>query len=255
MPPRSYVVAAIVLVVLVAASIPPTMGFAVLLWRPLLMAAACILGAAGAFRIVLGLRAPLWIGVVLALPGVLWLVDGLGTLTINGPAYMVWFKVFNLANQLALLLAAAGAMRLMELISRPHPAFRVAYGLLAASALLSLYSLTAHSIGWGFARDGLVVASIRSLHFAAILVAYGAFVGAALLIVTRLDIELWTGAVIGLIGAYMSYEIIGPMFTTGLRGDTLFWLLPILLLAGAAAVWRIGSSLHVAAGPARYAQG
>jgi hypothetical protein len=255
MPPRSYVVTAVVLVVLVAVSIPLTMGFSVILWRPLFMAAACILGAAGAFRIVLGLRAPLWIGVVLALPGIFWLVDSLVTLTINTSAFMAWFKVFNLANQLALLLAATGAMQLMELVSTPHPAFRVAYGLLAASALLFLYSLMAQSIGWGFARDGLVVASIRSLHFAAILVAYGAFVGAALLIVTRLDIELWTGAVIGLIGVYMSYEIIRPMLAAGLRGDSMFWLLPILLLAGAAAVWRIGSTLHAHAGPVRYAQG
>jgi hypothetical protein len=254
MPPRSYVVTAVVLVVLVAVSIPLTMGYAVLLWRPLLMAAACILGAAGAFRIVHGLRAPLWIGVVLALPGVLWLVDGLVTLMSNAPAYEVWFKVFNMTNQMAFLAAAAGALRLMELVSRPHPAFRVAYGLLAASALLSLYSLMAHSIGWGFPRDGLVVASIRSLHFAAVLVGYGAFVGTALLIVTRHDIELWTGAVIGLIGVYMSYEIIRPMFAAGLRGDSMFWLLPVILLIGAAAVWRIGSILHADAIPLRYAQ-
>ena len=254
MPPRSYLVTAVVLVALVAASISLTMGFAVILCRPLLMAAACILGATGAFRIVLGLRAPLWIGAALALPGVLWLVDGVMTLTSSTLTYTTWYRVFSMANQLAVLAAAAAAFGLMEMISRRHAALRVAYGLLAASALLSLYSFMAHSIGWRFPKDGLVVASIRSLHFAAILVAYGAFIGAALLIVTRHDVELWTGAVISLIGVYMSYEIIRSMFAAGLRGDSMFWLLPVILLIGAAAVSRIGSFLHVHTDPLRYAQ-
>jgi hypothetical protein len=253
MPPRSYLITAVVLVVLVAISLPMTMGFSIIIWRSLFGAAACILGVVGAFRIVQRLRAPLWIGVALALPGVYWAADSLFALTSNGLAYASWLRVFSIANHLAFLAAAVGALRLMEMISRPHAAFRVAYGLLAASAILFIFVWIVHLMGWGFTRNGPYAASVRSLHVAARLVAYGAFVGVALLVAMRHDVEFWTGAVISLIGVYMFYETIIPMFAVGLRGDLMFWLQPVLLFIGGAAVWRIGSALHAQAVPARHA--
>jgi hypothetical protein len=106
-------------------------------------------------------------------------------------------------------------------------------------------------MGWGFTRNAFYVASVRPLHAAATLVAYGAFVGAAVLVTMRRDMEFWTGAVISLIGVYMLYETIIPMFAVGLRGDLMFWLQPILMLIGGAAVWRIGSALRAQAVSAR----
>lgn len=253
-PPRSYLVTALVLVLLVAVSIPLTLGFSVIVWRSLFAAAACILVVVGVFRVVHGLRAPLWISVALALPGVLWAADNLLKLTSHAPASVTWIIMFSVATRLAFLAAAVGALRLMETISRPHVAFRVGYGLLAASALLSIFGSVVHFMGLGFTRNALYVASVRPLHVATTLVAYGAFVGAAVLVTMRRDLEIWIGAVISLIGIYMVYETIIPMFAIGLRGDLMFWLQPVLMLIGAAAVWRIGSVLRAQAVSARYVQ-
>lgn len=254
MPPRSYLITAVVLVVLVAVSIPLTMGFSIILWRWLFAATACILVVVGAFRVVHGLRAPLWIGVALASPGVLWAADSLLRLTSHAPASVTWIVMFSVATRVAFLAAAAGALRLMETVSGPHAAFRFGYGLLAASAVLASISLAAHFMGWSFTKNTLYAASVRQLHVAVMLAAYGAFIGAAVLLTMRRDIERWTGAVISLIGVYMLYETIVTMFAVGLRGDLMFWMQPVLMLIGAAAVWRIGSVLHAQAISARYAQ-
>jgi hypothetical protein len=58
-----------------------------------------------------------------------------------------------------------------------------------------------------------------------------------------------------LIGIHMLYDTIRLMFVAELRGDLMFWLQPVLMLIGPAAVWRIGSVLNAQAVSERYAQG
>jgi hypothetical protein len=81
MPPRSYLITAVVLAVLVAVSLPPILGFSIIVWRWLFAAAACILVVVGAFRAVHGLRGPRWIGGVLALPGLIWAANSFGMMS------------------------------------------------------------------------------------------------------------------------------------------------------------------------------
>jgi hypothetical protein len=44
------------------------------------------------------------------------------------------------------------------------------------------------------------------------------------------------------------------MFVVELRGDLMFWVRPVIMLIGGAAVWRIGSVLNARAVSERYAQ-
>lgn len=254
MPPRSYLITAAVLVVLVAVSLPLTMGFSIIIWRWLFAAAACIIFIVGAFRVVHGLSGPRWIGLVLALPGIFWAVNILGMMN-PGRLSLSWLIMSSAATSLALLAAAGGALRLLEMMSRPHVAFRFGYALLAAYACVVVVGLVAGLMGWSFTRDALYVTSVRPLRFAATFAAYGAFIGAAVLVTIRHDIEVWAGAVISLIGVHILYDITRQMFAVELRsGDLMFWLQPVFILIGAAAVWRIGSVLNAQAVSERYAR-
>jgi hypothetical protein len=258
MPPRSYLITAVGLAVLVAISIPLTLGFSIILWYWLFAAVACILAVAGAFKIASGLGAPPWIGLALASPGFVWGANKLFEMISNGIPPVIWTS-FDVAARLALLAAAAGALRLVETVSRPRAAFRVGYALLAASALLLSVGLSAHAMGWIFTKNALYAASARAVGVPALLVKYGAFIGAAVLITMRRDIERWTGAAISLITAYMLYKAITPMFLVemipGYRGDgPLFWMEPVVMLVGGAAVWRMGSVLRAQAHSERSAQ-
>jgi hypothetical protein len=165
---------------------------------------------------------------------------------------------FGAAAYLTLLAAAAGALRLVETMSRPHAAFRVGYGLLAASALLLGVGLLVHATGWIFTNNALYAISARAVGVAATFVKYGAFIAAAVLITMRRDIERWTGAVISLVSAYMLYQALTPLFLVELPGEgngPMFWLQPVVMLVGGAAVWRMGSVLRAQALPERAAQG
>jgi len=86
------------------------------------------------------------------------------------------------------------------------------------------------------------------------LVKYGAFIGAAVMVTLTRNMERWIAVTIGLVGLILIYEIIMWTLATGSRGDTMFWLKPVLFLVGGAAVWRIGSLLHVQSASQRYAQ-
>jgi hypothetical protein len=133
-PPRSYIITAAILVVLVFISLPLTMGFSILLWYWLFAAAACILAVAGAFKVTNGLGAPLWIAIALASPGFVWAVNKLYEMPfLPSPGSAITFYV---AAFMALLAAGVGALRLIEMMSRSHTAFRVGYGILAAAALI-----------------------------------------------------------------------------------------------------------------------
>ena len=254
MPPRSYLVTAAVLVALVAISLPMTMGFAIIAWYWLFAAAACVLVVVGVVRIVHGLGAPAWIGAALASPGLLWAADSLLNMTPYRPMAVAWILLSSMVTSFAFLAAAASALRLIEIFSKPHVGFRIGYGLLAISALLSVISLTSYFMGWSFTKDPLYLAFVRPFYTVIMLVKYGAFIGAAVMVTLTRNMERWIAVTIGLVGLILIYEIIMWTFATGLRGDTMFWLKPVLFLVGSAAVWRIGSLLHVQSASQRYAQ-
>jgi hypothetical protein len=245
MPPLSYVITALVLAAMVAASMPMTLGYSIILWYWAFEGAACILAVAGVIKITRGLRAPLWTGFALAAPAFVWAANRLYEMPFL-PSRGVAVG-FNVAAFLALLMAAAGALRLIEMISRPRAAFRYGYGILAASALLTVVSLVAYVMGWSFTRSALYITPARAVAVSAVLVKYGAFIGAIMLISLRRNIECWAAAVISLISVYFLYQAIGAMFFPIIpgRGDGLmFWLQPVVVLIGGAAVWRVGSILR-----------
>ena len=252
MPPQSYVTTALVLGVLVVLSVPLTLGFALIFWYWLFAAAACILIVGGVIQIALGLHAAPWIGVCLASPGILWAAGRLMGMMSHVPATVS--LALHMAFSLSLLAAGAGALRLVETMSAPRAAFRVGYGLLALSALLVSVGLIAHTMGWTFTAKAPYATSAWAVGIAAALVTYGAFIAAAALITVRRDIEVWAGGTIGLISAALFYvtlmSIIGVVPDGGL-----FWLLPIPMLVGGAALWRMGSVLRSQARVAQYAQG
>lgn len=244
MPPRSYIFTAAILVVLVFISLPFTMGFSILLWYWLFAAAACILAVAGAFKVTNGLGAPLWIAIALASPGFVWAVNKLyETPFLPSPGSAITFYV---AAFMALLAAGVGALRLIEMMSRSHTAFRVGYGILAAAALIMGVGLVARAMGWSFTTGALYLSTSRALAFSAALVKYSAFIGAAMLITLRRDIERWTGIAISLVSAFMLYRALRPLFVVDHlgSGEGLMFLQPALMLIGGAAVWRMGSLLR-----------
>ena len=257
MPPRSYLITAVVLAGLVAVSIPLTLGFSIILWYGLFAAAACVLGVAGAFRVAAGLRAPPWIGVALASPGIVWGANSLYELMVTVPS-LATASAFRMAADLTLLAAGAAALRLVETMSRPRAAFRVGYGLLAAPALLLGVTVLARVSGSGFTNDALYATLARAVSVAATSVSYGAFIGAAVLITMRRDIERWTGAVISLVGAATLCKALSLLFPGELLGGgdgLLFWLQPVIMLVGGAALWRMGSLLRAQALAERAAAG
>jgi hypothetical protein len=244
MPPVSYVITTVVPAALVAISIPMTLGYSIILWYWLFAAAACIVAVVGVFRVVGGLHAPLWIGAALALPGVVWAAKSLYGL-VGSP--LQFYFTFYFAAYLALLAAAFGALRLIEIISAPHAAFRVGYGLLAASALLVGVGWLAYARGWTFPSHALYDTPARALGIAAKLIEYGAFIGVAVVIATRRGVEPWTAVVITIVTAYLFYKATNRIFSLPdpVGGDGLmFWLEPVVMLVGAAAVWRMGSVLR-----------
>jgi hypothetical protein len=265
MPPRSYIITAVVLVVLVAASLPPTMGYSILLWYWLFAAAACILAVVGVFRVINGLHAPLWIGVALALPGFAWAANRLYEMTSSVPDLGIYYTL-RVAAYIALPAAAIGALRLVEMMSTPHALLRVGYGVLAVSVLLVGVESVAYATGSTFTNNALYATFARAVQVAATFVTYGAFFGAAVLITLRRNIERWTGAAISLISAYMLYKYVSSMFLISayirsrtispllLINEAAVWFEPLFMLVGAAAIWRMGSVLRARALPERFVQ-
>ena len=252
MPPRSYLVTAVVLAVLVVISFPLTMGFSIIFWYWPIAAAACILAIGGIFKLIYGLRAEPWIGIALASPAVVWAADNLVKLMSEASVPVI--LTFSTAASLAGLAMAAGALRLVETISGPHPAYRIGYGLLAAAALLVGVGLVARTMGWSFITSTPYFVLARSVFVAAALLKYGAIIGAAVLITMRHEIEPWAGAAISLISAYMIYSLARSVLAVGYPGELMFWLQPILMLVGGAAVWRMGTALHARTRRESYAQ-
>jgi hypothetical protein len=256
MPPRSYIIAAVVLGVLIGVSLPLSLGFSVIVWYWLFAVAACILAVAGAFKVADGLHAPRWIGVALASPGLVWAVANVRDLIGQPiPASSVRFDL--VAAYLAVLAAGAGALWLAEAMSRPHAAFRVGYALLAVTALLVGVVQIALAMGWTFIGNPLYTLPSRAVFVASTFVKYGAFIAAAVLITKRRDVERWTGAVISLVSLYLLYKSVFSLVllrSLDQGNGILFWLQPVILFVGGAAVWRVGSVLRAQSFPERSAR-
>lgn len=253
MPPSSYVVTAVVLGVLVAASIPPTLGFAIILWHWLFLVAAFVLGTVGVIRVAYGLHVSPWIGVALVSPALVWAAQTL--LALKGHMALPLHGAIGVISSLAFLISAVCALRLAEMMLRPHAAFLIGYGVLGVYALLILAGVLASASVWNFTTSVPYVLFSRATVLAVALVKYGAIIGVAVLITKQRDVEPWAAAVIGLIGAWMIYNTIKPMFAVTFLGALMFWVHPVLMLVGAAAVWRMGSVLHEQARQESYARG
>ena len=87
----------------------------------------------------------MWTGFALAAPAFVWAANRLYEMPFL-PSRGVIIG-FNVAAFLALLAAAAGALKLIEMISRPRAEFRYGYGILAASALVTVIGLVAYLMG------------------------------------------------------------------------------------------------------------
>ena len=253
MPPPSYVVTAVVLGVLVAVSFPLTMGFSIILWYWLFLVAAFVLVTGGVFKIAYGLHASPWIAVALVSPGFVWAAHSL--LGLTGHMSLPLNGTLGVTSSTAFLVSAAGALRLVEIMWRPHAAFRIGYGILAVYALFVVAGVVASATVWNFTTSAPYVTSARAVGVAVALVKYGAVIGAAVLITMRRDVEPWAAAAISLISVYMIYNTIRPMFGGTFPDALMFWVQPVLMLVGAAAVWRMGSVLLEQARRDSYARG
>lgn len=245
MPPRSYIGIAIVLAALVASGFADKLGFSISRWYQVFYLVTCLLAVPGAVRIARGLHARFWGGIALASPGLVCGAVNLYELSnrLNRPVS----SVVNEVAYLTLLAAAAAAIYLAETISGRRTAYRVAYWILAIAAVTTCLNWLARPMGWRFTQDFGYASLAFTANTAAIFVKYGAFISAAMLVVIRRDIELWTGVVISLISAYLLYRGLRPLFVddgfTYYVGLT-FWVWPGVMLVGAAAVWRMGSLLN-----------
>ena len=173
----------------------------------------------------------------------MWAADNLRELTSHmpGPA------LFVAAAYLALLVAAAGALRLVETMSRPHVAFGIGYALLVVAVLLMGVGLVALAMGWTFTSNAHYSIPVRAVVVVTAFVKYGAFIGAAVLIIIRRDVERWTAVVVSLISAYMLYKFVSTVILLSVpsRGEGPMLLLqPVIMFVGGAAVWRMGSVLR-----------
>ena len=247
MPPWPNIITAITLALLVVVSMPLTLGFAILAWYWLFEAAASILAIAGVFKVASGLGAPRWIGVALAAPAIVWALNRLSDMTRVAGSLDIFF-VFNLASALALFSAGAAALSLVEMISNGKVFYRVGYGILAVAALIAVNALFAHEIGWDFTNNALYRASTLALRALADVVIYGAIIIASIIIRRKHNLEYWISVTLCSISIFFMYTTISALLQVSFagQGDGLaFWLRPVILLVGGAAVWRMGSILCV----------
>jgi hypothetical protein len=179
MPPRSYIVAAVVLGTLVSGSLFLTLGFSMTVWFWMFASAACILGVAGAFNTAGSLGAPRWVGFALASPGLAWAAGGLREWIQSNPTGSIRYELF--AAYFAALAAGAGALKLIDMMSRSQIAVRIGYALLALTALWDGFGLIVIFASLPFFGTPTYSMTYRTVLAVSAIVEYGAFMGAAVL--------------------------------------------------------------------------
>lgn len=245
MPPRSYIVAAVVLGTLVSCSLFLTLGFSMTAWFWMFASAACILGVAGVFNTAGSLGAPRWVGVGLAAPGLVWAIGNLREWIPGIFATQIRYEV--IAALFAAPAAGIGALKLIEMMSRSQVAVRVGYALLAATALWVAFGLIAIITPWSFFRTPSYFMTSRTVFAAGAIVEYGAFIAAALFLTLRHDVERWSCVAISLVSAFLLYKRIYMLILLRPLENVygfVSWLQPIAIFIGAAAVWRMGVILR-----------
>lgn len=244
MPPVSYIVAAAVLIGLVAASLPPTMGYAILLWYWVFAAAACLLAVGGALSIARGMRAPLWVSLALVSPGLIWAAKSLLDLFASSQLNVATYQYFIDAAALASTAAAIASLRLVDLAYSPSIFIRIAGGLLALDVLVTVVALVASALGSPLYKIALFSTVDRIFAWPVFIAKFGAFVVAAISIVASRKVEWWTAVAVSLVSAVSFYEAARGL--SGLRPlEEIFWLKPVVFLIGGAALWRLGALLRL----------
>jgi hypothetical protein len=247
MPPLPYISIAIVLAALVVSGEVDRLGYSVSLWYDLFYVTVGLLIVPGAIRIARGLRARFWVGIALASPGLVFGAINLYNLyELPNRLYRPIPSAIYEVAYLALLAAAAAAIHLAEKITGRRTAYRVAHWILAIAAITTCLNSLAVPMGWQLTGYFGYPLLAWAANIAAIFVKYGAFIAAAMLVVSRRDVERWTGIVISLISAYLLYRGLRPLFVDdrfAYNVGLTFWVWPGVMLVGAAAVWRMGALL------------
>jgi hypothetical protein len=246
MPPRSYMVAAVVLATLVSCSLFLTLGFSMTVWFWMFASAACILGVAGAFNTAGSLGAPRWIGVALASPGLVWAAGNLREWIQSTLTGSIRYEVF--AVYFAALAAGAGALKLIDMMSRlPRAVVSIGYALLAVTALWVGLRLIAIFTKWPFFETPYYFMAGRTVFAASTVVEYGAFMGAAVLITIRRDVEIWAAVAICLVSSFLIFNRFYTLILLRQLESSygfVSWLQPIAIFIGAVAVWRMAVILR-----------
>jgi hypothetical protein len=250
MPPASYLLIALIMVVVVAAGLAATQGYGIFLFYVLFAAAACLLALIGVFRISHGLEAPFWIGLALAAPAFVWGLHRVFELIVSGSPFLTMSIGFRTVAALAATAAAAACVRLIELVSVSNAATRIVYGILALGALLTLVGIVQYAMGGSgtLTRNVVFSASAKWVRWPVVIVEYGALAVAPILVVVRRRVEGWVlvpivglAVVEGYAAAFPYHGFPrGPLATfQGLW----FWLKPVVYFVASAAIWRMGSVL------------
>jgi hypothetical protein len=248
MPPLSYVITAIVLALIFFGS--PVYPF---YW--LFATTAGVLTIAGVIRIARALRAPLWIGPALAIPGIFWTAHTL--YDVYSKPHLLETVVVGLVGIIANLVAGVGALRLLEMTALPRKVFWIGCAILGTAALCSTISLIAIFPGHGltvnlrFAFYSAYYTIIgRPLTLLGAVLSYISYVSLVIVISRTRHIEIWISAVVTAVGSYLIYKVVVLMLWIPIEGQhdgLIGWPEPVIMFIGGVAVWRLGSVLSAQA--------
>lgn len=249
MPPVSYIIAALALAGIVTGGLYATHGYAIFLFYWGFGAAACVLALLGIVRISQALAAPIWVSLVLMSPLVVWAAARLRDLFASPTTFASTSVFFSVGEAVALTAAAIGCIRLIEIISAPNFATRIAYGVLATVLLIQALSLVQYAIGATWTRSSAYIAIMSWLRWPVLIAPYGAFIAAPVIVVVRRNIEWWVLIPVVVAAVWRVYPVVlGPrIFGYSAFDGVLFWLQPVIFFIAAAAVWRIGAALRAGA--------
>jgi hypothetical protein len=245
MPPASYLLIALILVIAIVAWLAATHMYGIFLLYVLFGAGASLLGAVAIFRVTYVLQTPFWLGLALAGPALVWGLHRLFELVIPGSPFVMMSFGFRMAAALAL---TAACVRLIEIMSVSSAMTHIAYGILALSAALTLLGLFQFATGTYWTRNAGFAELLKWARWPIAIVKYGALAAAPVMVVIQRHIERWVLVpIVGVAVAEGCAAVFAPFGRwpgpLALYGGVWFWLQPVALFVAAAAVWRMGSVL------------
>ena len=242
MPPRSYVITAIVLAVIL-------FGSRLYPFYWLFATTAGVLTIVGVIRIGRGLRGPPWVGIGLAIPAIFWtahtLYDVYSRPVLPEPV------VPGLEGILANTIAGAAALYLLEMITGRRTVFWLGYAILAGAALCSSVSLIglfpSHGINFWFAFDSVHYTFIsRPVTLLGSVLPYLAYISLAIVVGLQRRFEIWVSVVIAAVGLFLIYKVGDLVLWIPMEGQhdgLIGWPEPVIMFVGAVAVSRLGTLL------------